>query len=572
MSFRDYLAARLFTPKTLPVSPHTAAPRASRLGASPFARAEAPVAAPPPEDWSRDPESGAPLPFGPGVVALPGELVGARQAHRHGWFPAEVAAGRAREAAAALAAWARQDLPGQGVAWAHPSDLAARLVHWHVGLAWADGAVSTELRDALAGSAAWHLDHLRARLPLGEADGLRRVVHFAGMVVGGLTFPDLDGARAAWSEGLAGLRWHLPVEIRGDGCPVDPAPRALAEALWLVAIARAVSRANHAAFPSAADAAFARGARWLERVAGEIGTLPAVGEDASTDVLAHPYPLACSLWNLACGWGLAEGERAGPDGDPRCAWLGVRPPAPPSEPPGKTWAMWAFREGGDVVAHLRIKNRPSRVLAQMGSARRPSPMAHAAPANLVWEIGDVAVLADPGPSLGAGELARHLAGTAAHNTLTLDGAAARAPWEGRLEVARVDGRKARIAGHHLAWSRIAPLVHHRAVLLHQQRLVVTDRLVPTARRPGRHALHLCWQLGAGWVVEPDGAAFVARRGDLVLAIQLDPGLAWSLVEGRDRPSPAGWVRVGREVVPAPCFVGEGGVDGERSFTSSFEIR
>jgi hypothetical protein len=562
------------------VAHHAASPLAGDLGGSPFrCVGVAPLAPPPPPLWSEDPASGEPLPQGPGLALAPEAFRAARVAHRHGWFAAlAFAAGQGDSAAesraiAAMDSWIREDIPGSGLAWAHASDLAARLVHWHAGLAWLGDRAPGWLRAALAGSAAWHLEHLRDRLPTGDAVA-RRVAHHAGRVVGGFTFPAAPDARAARSEGLAGLRFDLPRLMHGDGAPVDDALLALAEPLWYAAIARAVARANGAAFPGDADAAFARGARCLERLAGELGSIPPCGDAPLGDLLATPDPIAWSLWNLARSWGLGDGPAA-PKAreDTRLAWLGVPPPEGAADASGKTWSMWVFRESGLAVAHMRIKDRPSRVVAEMGSPARPSVHTQVAPLNLLWDVGATSVLADPGPTGTAGRLATWLRSPGAHNALLLDGHSLGEAVPAELGVARVDGKKARIEGRHTGWHRLrVPLTHARDVLLNQARVIVTDRLVPTRARVGRHAVRLVWQLGPGWEITPDGAGYVGRKDGLNLVIQLPGGLSWSLHTGVDGPEPCGWI-VGEEgVVPAPCLVGDGGVDGPAEFVSSFEIR
>jgi hypothetical protein len=189
---------------------------------------------------------------------------------------------------------------------------------------------------------------------------------------------------------------------------------------------------------------------------------------------------------------------------------------------------------------------------------------------VLWDVGDIAVLADPGPRPSNGK-DHGLAAPAAHNTLLLDGHSLGEALPAELSVARVDGKKARIEGHHLGWRRFGvPLAHHRDILLNQQRLLITDRLAPRGRRVGRHAVHLCWQLGPGWTLTPEGPGYIARNGDLTLIVQLPKGLAWTVREGDH--GPGGWVSDGVQVRPAPCLIGDGGVEGEAEFTTSFEIR
>lgn len=562
--------ARALVRPPVRVAHHAPEPLSSRLGATPFRVAgRGPVGPVPPPLWDQDPASGEPLPTGPALELAPDAYLDARVVHRHGWFASlAFAAARGADSAAAvdtMDGWLRQDIPGTGLAWAHGSDLAVRLVHWHAGLAWLGDHAPDWLRDRLAGSAAWHLEHLRDRTP---DDPARAVVHHVGRVVGALTFPDIPGAAAHAAEGLSGLGRDLPRLVHADGAPVDDAPARLLEVLWLVAIARAVAFTNGAAFPSAAEAALVRGARCCERLAGALGTLPALGDAPLGDALAcTDAPLAWSLWNLVVGWRLDVGGAPGADVDPRLAWLGVSPPEPATDAL-KTWSMWVFRESGLAVAWMPIKGRASRVVAEMGSPATPSPSTHIAPLNLLWTVGSTEVLADPG-SATRGPRASWLRSPRSHNALLLDGHTLADVVPSELVVARVDGKKARIHGRHLGWQRFrVPLTHERDVLLNQTRLIVTDRLVATRARVGRHAVRLAWQLGPGWKLTRDDAGFTGKNGDLTLVIKLPTTMAWAVMEGDE----AGWVWTDGGEVPAPCLVGEGGVDGAVELVSSFEIR
>lgn len=566
-------------PAEPPVAAHSAEPRASRLGAAAFrAVGPAPSAPPPPSAWDRDPDTGAPLPSGPLVKAGPTEWTDARIGHRHGWFAALAHAAATGDEAArtagldALESWLRQDIPGHGIAWAHPSDLAARLAHWAAGLGFLGNQVPEGVRAALAGSAAWHLDHLAIRVPPREEEGLRRVIHHAGRVIGGFTFPELENARAAWSEGLAGLGEDLPGLMYADGSPKDVAPAALAESLWFAALAKAVARANGAGFPSEADAALSRGAWFLQRLSGALGSLPAIGDRPVDTVLAHPgYPLGWSLWNLSVGFGIdrAEGAPRAAD-DARLGWLGLSPGAEPASSSTKAWSMYVWREGGVALAEMKIKNKPSRVVGTLGPTGRGSPLTHPAPLSLVWEVGDVAVLGDPGPTLDNPEMAAWLGTAAAHNVLTLDNRLPPAVTCASLDLARVDKNKARMEGHHEGWAKVGiPVVHGRKILLNQARCLVTDTLTATRGKTGRHAVQIVWQLGPGWeLTQGDNGTWTGKNGALTLVIQLPSNLAWTVVTGRANPDPAGWM--GRS--PAPCLLGSGGIEGEAEFVSSFEIR
>jgi hypothetical protein len=469
---------------------------------------------------------------GPGAGPAPSGTE--RLEGRHGWFPSQVGSGDAEAATRRLVAWLRSDVPGTGPAWEHASDLAIRLLNWHVGLAWLP-EVPGELRRGLAGSAGWHLDHLHARAGAG---GHRRLLAAAGRVVGGLTFPGLKDARAHWTEGLGELARALDEIVAEDGADPELAPAWMAQSLWAVALARGVVLANGVGLPSAIEPLFARGAHFLERLAGGVGKLPALGEPLlAEDLVPCARPLAWSLGGLARAWGPPGGEGApGEATDPRLHWLGASSNAAvPPEP--RSWGLWSWRASGVVVAETRVRGEPSRVVATFGRQGRGGPLTHVAPMHLVWDLASGAVLADPGVGV--------------HNGLTLEGfPPAGAP---ALDVSRVDGRKARIE----ASATMGRASWRRELLLNQARLVAEDRVSPG---DGGANVRMSWQLGAGWEVAGTGPEFTARRGAMSLVVQLPPGLSWERVEGTD---------AGRR---ATALRGFGGVGASVRLMSSFEIK
>lgn len=568
-----------FTPSVeAPVSTLAAAPIPSRLGALALRRGNAgPLVERPPADWALCPSTGATLPTGPEVQVTPWQYAAARAGLRHGWFAslAWEAGGRrsgadeARaRAIAGMESWLRQDMPGQGLGWAHPTDVAVRLVHWHAGLSWL-GSVPDELRDSMAGSASWHIQHLTARVPKGDRDVLRRVVHYAGLVIAGFTFPELPNAKDAWSTGLAGLKRELPALVFDDGSPRDVAPLALADALWQVAIARAVAGANGAGFPADADAALARASRFLERLGGGIASLPAVGEAPVSPVLSNAESVGAALWDACLGWGIESGEPSALASPDRLTWLGLPVPSQRPEAP-KAWSLRVWREGGVAVAENRIKNRPARASAWFGAVGRKSPLTHPVPMQVLWDVGELQILADPGPSFWSPGQEAAARGVGAHSSLLLDGREPPEDADGELLVGRVDGKKTRIEGRYTGWRRIGIAVdHERDVLFNQARCIITDRLTPGAgKKTGRHAVALRWQLGPGWEVTRDGDNWSAKQAGATLVIQLPSALSWELVTGRGAPSPAGWVNG----VASPCFIGNGGIEAETELVTSLEVR
>ncbi len=526
------------------------------------------VVAPPARVRADGPAAPIDSPRGPtGIQAVPAPCPplppeNSRSWHRLGWFSA-LARSAPTEAAARLRLWLASDVPGDGPAWEHRSDAAVRLAHLAAGLSWG-GGVEAGLNAAIAGSVAWHLRVLSGTTPVSENDGLRAVCHHAGLVIGGFLYPELEESASARRDGLAGLRFGLPRQLHADGSSRDLAPRALGQALMLVAVARTMTRANGAAFPTSAEAALVAGARFLERLGGDLGYLPPLGVYGPEDLLPGVGGGGRGLWSYVVGAGLQSGE-AGPELFATALGAGGSEGQPePSS--GSTWAMWTWRESGVVAAFLKVKSQPSRVIANFG-APRPSEQSHHAPMSVLWELGDLALLADPGTP-GDDPGAEVAAGAVAHGCLQVDG---RPEASGAvLDVARVDGKKARIEGHHEGWrlSR-SPLRHERELLLNQARLLCTDRLVSLGRSTSSETLRLCWQLGPGFAVERAEKGFIAKNGKIQLQILLPTALEWSVELGGPTFGRV-WTDAG--FVSAPALVGTGTVESGAELVSSFEVR
>ncbi len=425
-------------------------------------------------------------------------------------------------------AWLAGDTPGAGPDWEHPSDAAARVIH----LAAALPTKPCPEVDRARACVGWHLAWLASRLP--PDDVARRVHHLTAIVVGGLLFPDAPAPvvhpLASWSGALAALRFDLPSRVYGDGVLRDTSEADAAEVLWRLALARSACRRNGVPFPAELDAAFVRCARWLERLAGESGELPAWGRRLPA-ALATAAPLPWTLWNLALAWGLSTGDPAfGAANDPRLRWLGATPPVGAPEPAPKTWAMWSFRDGGQVVAHVRARQAPSTVVVDLGHGGQAAHRA-TEPLAVSWTLGGRMILFGP--------------------TIRVDGAPA-APWTTSVDVARVDGKKAKVAAAHDGW-RASGLALRREVRMNQARLLVTDRW--STSNPARHTVRVSWRLGPGWTLDP-GAAWTARLEGAALVMQLPEALSW-----RAAPDADGLL-----------LEGEGVLDATLDTTTSFELR
>lgn len=462
----------------------------------------------------------------------PGLAEGERESHRLGAFAHWAArhalgeTGAAERAVEILAGWLRADRPGEGVAWDHPTDLTVRLVHLAAGFAWLGKAAPAELVANAAGSAGWHVRHLTCRCPLDRDSGHLRVAHDVGLLVAGLTFPALPEARQVWSGASSRLGPGVDALTFPDGSDRSGAPSFLAQSLWLVAIAHAVARANGVALPALAMSSWSRGVAFLDRLANENGTVPALGEAPFGEILSLPgVPLPGSLRALSNRWGFDSGDSATPDAR-SCWFLGRDPEAEPRAPGLRYWTAWSFPQDGIAVAVMTVRNEPLRVVVAAGSASG-GRFAHDAPLQLLVDVGARPLLADP----GSGRPRRE-----DHDGLVVRGAV---PARVQLRVARVDGKKARMEG---SVSLGGGAVWCRDVLLNQQRVRVTDRL------EGRGGtVDLRWTMGPDWSIEGEGGKYVLRGGPHTVAVDLPAALTWCL-EGGNALVGTGELAAGAEIL------------------------
>jgi len=508
---------------------------ASRLGAATAAMLEG-------VDWAVCPDTGARLPqqHRAALDLDPGAWHEARLLHRHSWFSTLARAyadtgdaSFARAATKALASWLATDRPQVGVGWIHASDAGERLVHWVLGAAWLDEELDADLWRRMAGSAAAHGAFLRGADP-GESD-FRLLGSACGLVVAGLAWPGLGGSRAWWSEGLVLLSRHLPASLHGDGVPRDGSPARLQRVLEMVLVTRQLARANGVAFPADAEHALGQGAWVLRVLAADTGELPLLGAGSPAFTPAWGDVPAFRAWDE-----VAPDRGADPAGEALAA--------------STEWAMTAFREGGWIVLHSSARGACSRAVVTGVQAHGLG--AHADVAQVVWHLGDLPVLADPGDAPGHAELSRaHV-----HNGLVYNGVGAGdgRPSGARVRKARADGRAAAVAVEHDAFAGVSL---EREVLFEGTRIAIVDKLGDKARG----SVELRFTLGPGWALEEGEKGWSAEHpSGRKLAVKLDSSLRWSLTTGP--------LVLDGAVVDAPLLHGVGQASGATRIRNTFEIR
>ncbi len=522
--------------------------------------------------WDRCPDTGAVLPdepwnqVGGGVSAW----IGARDLHRHQWFStlaraAHETGNRAHSKAAsrALGDWLLQDVPGRGVAWVHSSDAAVRLIHWALGTGWLGEDLDPDLRRRIAGSAEAHGEWVYSGLNLARPDH-RLVMHAAGLVVAGLTWPELPKARKWWSLGLTVMGRTLPDLLHDDGSPRLGVPAEVTRMVQAVLVARACARLNGVSFPADADAAVGR-VGWMLRVLSEgMGRVPPIGACQGQPLLAEwGTAPERTVWNAVVGLGLVPGE-ATPEAaeDGTAAWLSGEVVNPgPALDGGGEWAMWAFRDSGTIVLRNEVRKQPLRLVYWCGGGgvTRPDPQVHADGFQILLDVGTVPVLVDPGAHQDLLELAL----PEAHGGCLVDGrgvplrqGSGWAPFGAFVVKARVDGRSATVVAGHDGFS---PGRYIRDLRVEGTKMVVTERFEDLPDGD----LEVRWPLGPGFEPEESRKGYVAKHAGITLAIKLDEGLRWTFERGLV-------VHEGQPVEIC-VIVGRGDVEGRRRFRNTFEV-
>lgn len=446
-----------------------------------------PPALRPREAWTRAASGRASL-VGPATFRFMGE---ARTLAADGWNPAGAealwlynlhyfadlhsAGAQDRRAwhRALMTRWVAENPPGTGVGW-DPYPVSLRVVNW---IKWAlDGnALPVDCIDSLAVQARWLLRRLEWHLL-----GNHLFVNAKALIFAGLFFAGPEALR--WlAAGVAILRAQLPEQILGDGGQFERSPMYHALALEDVLDLCNVSRAYPGALP--ADLAEALNERvdpmrrWLAAMCHPDGEI-SFFNDAAIGVAPAPVEL------------FAYARRLG--------FPGMEPLA-------------------DGVVHLaesgyvRVQRGPMVALldvAPVGPDHLPGH-AHADTLSFELSLHGTRVLVNSGTSrYGTGAERLRQRGTAAHNTVDVDGADSSEVWGGfrvarrarprELTVGAV-GDRVSVGCSHDGYRRLTrPVTHRREWRFSPGALDVADAV------PGATTARAHWHWGPDVTLSGDG--------------------------------------------------------------------
>ena len=499
-----------------------------------------------------------------------------------------------------LDSWFEQCPYRLGPNWASAMEAALRLINWS--LCWQllggvngalfTGADGARLRGRWLASVYQHMDFVRRNLSLYSSANNHLIGELAGLFIAGRTWP-LWNEAVGWTESA---QRHLTAECLkqngADGVNLEQATSYQVFVLEYLLLAGLCARAGAVDFPAAYWQRLEAMSDYLYFL-GNLGeSVPAIGDsDDAAVVRLSPDPdfdqRRALLASAALLFQRDDFAAAAGRLDDQTAWLLGRGSearfaellARRQERPLKV----DFPNGGYRALGMAQPGR-LRALFDTGPLGYTRIAAHGhadALALLLWLDG-APVLVDAGTYCynDQPKWRAYFRGTAAHNTLRVDGLDQSEPggafmWLRKAAVTRLPcpspGGTEAVGAVHDGYRRLAdPVLHERRVDLTQapQQLIVTD----TVSCLGMHEIEIAWQFSERLQVCADGRALtVAGAADPLRVTVLEGEGAWRLYRGQEEP-PRGWrsPRFGVKV-PITTAVWHASIDSTHRFRTSFEL-
>lgn len=350
-----------------------------------------------------------------------------------------------------MARWMRENPPGRGIGW-DPYPTSLRLVNWFK-WAWRTAVAPAGMTRSLAVQARWLEKRLEFHLLGNHLLANAKALVFAGAYFAG---PEADRWRR---RGLEILAAQLPEQILADGGHFERSPMyhaiVVEDLLDLVNLGQSHTGLVGAAMLDCWREAAGRMLRWLA-------------------AMSHPDG-EIVLFNDAAIGGAANLARLGA----YAGRLGLPPPAEPAS------GLEHLARSG----YVRVRNGPFTAfldVAPIGPDYLPGH-AHADTLSFELSVDGRRVIVDSGTSCyGTGKERLRQRGTAAHNTVTIDGRDSSEVWSGfrvarrayprDLRIRAEDGEIA-VACSHDGYRRLpgAP-VHRRTWSIRPDRMVIRDEI------------------------------------------------------------------------------------------------
>lgn len=390
--------------------------------------------------------------------------------------------------------WIEENPPGVGVGW-EPYPISLRVVNW---IKWclAGNEPSEDLRHSLA----VQLRFLSRRLE-NHLLGNHLFANAKALLFGGLFFEGGEAERW-YALGKRVMGSQLGEQILVDGGHFERSP--MYHSLLLEDLLDLFNL--HCAYGKSVDAS------WQETIAKMSAWL---------SVMTHPDG-EIPFFNDAAS-GIAPKANELEDYERR---LGMQPSSSPSARPG------LLVNSG----YARIENGDAVIFADVGSVGPDYLPGHAHAGTMSFELSFAGrrVLVNSGTSVyGNGVERQRQRGTAAHNTVRVDGCDSSEVWSG-FRVARrartfdVHYDRVTLAGRHDGYRRLpGKPIHYRQWTTVQNGLDIVDELVGS----GPHLAEVFFHIHPDWRphLKGDGACeLVSVDGSYCLLMRLEPRMAWHI--------------------------------------------
>ena len=475
---------------------------------------------------------------------------------------------------------------GMGPNWTSALEVAIRLINWSV--AWQllggthsplfRGRQGERLRQRWLESVHQHAQFVRGHLSLHSSANNHLIGEASGLFIAALAWPHWPCAREWMTEAKAILEREASLQIAPDGVNREQSTSYQQFVLELLLFTLLAGKANGQWFSVAYESRIEAMLEFLASIMDAGGNVPMLGDadDGVVVRLAEGGELSSCRSLLAIGavlFGRGDFKLKAVVLDDRARWLmGEQADAlfdGLSTKEARLPVRQAFSEGGYYILGCDFEGENEiRLIADAGPLGYQTIAAHGHADALAFtmSVGGLEFLIDPGTFAYHTEAPwrRHFRGTAAHNTLSVDGQDQSQPGGNFMWL-----RKAR-AGCNL-WSpaeqedlfegwqdgfmRLAdPVMHRRRIALDKvaRRVVIEDSLQMAAE----HDIDLFFHCSERCEVEPAADGFTLRQGGTAISLKLPQaaGASAQVYHGSTAPV-QGWVsRRFDQKLPAPAIV------------------
>jgi hypothetical protein len=481
-----------------------------------------------------------------------------------------------------------------GPNWSSALEPAIRLINWSVAWQLVGGASSPRFADA--GGARFrrrwleavyqHAQFIRGHFSLYSSANNHLIGEAAGLFIAAVTWPCWPQARAWLAEAKTILEREALLQNAADGVNLEQAAAYQRFELDLLVLALLAGRANGHEFAAACHSRIEAMIEYLASIMDRGGNVPMIGDsDDGVVVKLAPGRESCGYrWLLATGALLyRRGDFKAKAGelDEKTRWLFGAGADAAFQALDSTAARLpvrrAFPEGGYYILGCDFETGSEiRLVADAGPLGYQSIAAHGHADALAFtlSVGGMEFLIDPGTYTyhTQGPWRQYFRGTAAHNTLRVDGrdqsqSGGNFMWL-RKAVAgcrlwRSSPERDLFEGWHDGYMRLSdPVLHRRRITVDKRarRVVVED----TLRMSGAHEIELFFHCSERCRVDsvPDGYALSQGSATLVLRPPQAEGAASRVYRGSLAPI-LGWVsRRFDEKQPAPTIVWHARLTGD----------